>query len=243
MNNSTWQRAKVIFYEARGLSIDKRAAFLNGKCAEAEELRSEVEKLLASYDSGFLEETAFGAAEILTESELRPGQVIGRYHINELIGSGGMGQVFLADDTELNRPVAFKVLHREVAEDQERVRRFIQEARAASALNHPNILTIHEIGAFEGCRFIVSEYVEGETLRERMKKGITVAESVDITCQVAAALQAAHSAGIVHRVDGHEQHGAFTAGQDVARHQHPHHPDGGVHAACVEAEPAEVSVT
>jgi serine/threonine protein kinase/Tol biopolymer transport system component len=189
----------VIFYEARELSIEKRAAFLNDQCAEAEELRSEVEKLLASYDSGFLEETAFAAAEVLTESELRPGQVIGRYHINELIGSGGMGQVFLADDTELNRPVAFKVLHRDVAEDQERVRRFIQEARAASALNHPNILTIHEIGAFEGCRFIVSEYVEGETLRERMKKGITVAESVDITCQVAAALQAAHSAGIVHR--------------------------------------------
>jgi serine/threonine protein kinase len=199
MNNSTWQRAKAIFYEARGLSIDKRAAFLNDKCAGAEELRSEVEKLLASYDSGFLEETAFGAAEVLTESELQPGQVIGRYHINELIGSGGMGQVFLADDTELNRPVAFKVLHRDVAEDHERVRRFIQEARAASALNHPNILTIHEIGAFEGCRFIVSEYVEGETLRERMKKGITVAESVDITCQVAAALQAAHAAGIVHR--------------------------------------------
>lgn len=199
MNNSTWQRAKAIFYEAHGLSIEKRAVFLNDKCAEAEELRSEVEKLLASYDSGFLEETAFGAAEVLTVSELQPGQVIGRYHINELIGSGGMGQVFLADDTELNRPVAFKVLHRDVAEDQERVRRFIQEARAASALNHPNILTIHEIGAFEGCRFIVSEYVEGETLRERMKKGLTVAESVDITCQIAAALQAAHSAGIVHR--------------------------------------------
>ena len=199
MNNSTWQKAKVIFDEVRGLAVDKRAAFLNDKCKDAEELRSEVEKLLASYDSGFLEETAFGAAEILTESELKPGQVIGRYRINELIGSGGMGQVFLADDTELNRPVAFKVLHRDVAEDQERVRRFIQEARAASALNHPNILTIHEIGSFEGCRFIVSEYVEGETLRERMKKGITVAESVDITCQVAAALQAAHSAGIVHR--------------------------------------------
>jgi serine/threonine protein kinase/Tol biopolymer transport system component len=199
MNTQDWQTVKQIFGEVLALTPTERAAYLDRTCSSDEELRSQVEKLLASYDSGFLEETAFGTAEVLAESELRPGQVIGRYRINELIGSGGMGQVFLADDTELNRPVAFKVLHRDVAEDQERVRRFIQEARAASALNHPNILTIHEIGAFEGCRFIVSEYVDGLTLREHMHQGLTAAESIDITCQIAAALQAAHSAGIVHR--------------------------------------------
>jgi serine/threonine protein kinase len=199
MNSSTWQQAKAIFDEARGLAISDRAAFVNDKCLDNEELRSEVEKLLASYDSGFLEGSAFGTVEALSENDLKPGQVIGRYCINDLIGSGGMGQVFRADDTELDRPVAFKVLHRDVADDQERVRRFVQEARAASALNHPNILTIHEIGTFEGRRFIVSEFIDGDTLRERMLKGLTAAESIDITCQIAAALEAAHSAGIVHR--------------------------------------------
>ena len=199
MNTQDWQTVKQIFGEVLALTPTERAAYLDRTCSSDEELRSQVERLLASYDSDFLENNIVNSAELLIQTALTAGQAIGRYRIREQIGTGGMGQVFLADDTELDRPVAFKVLHRDVAEDQERVRRFIQEARAASALNHPNILTIHEIGSFEGARFIVSEYVDGLTLREHMHQGLTAAESIDITCQIAAALQAAHSAGIVHR--------------------------------------------
>ncbi len=199
MNNSTWQVAKDIFDQALGISPAERGAFADIKCGNDSVLRAEVEKLLGAYDSDFLEDNFLGTVEALTEPHLPFGQVIGRYRIKEQIGTGGMGQVFLADDTELDRPVAFKVLHRDVADEGERVRRFIQEAKAASALNHPNILTIHEIGSFEGSRFIVSEYIDGDTLRERMRSGLNVAESVEITCQIAAALQAAHAAGIVHR--------------------------------------------
>ena len=199
MKNSTWQRAKQIFDEAREVRADERAAYLDIHCSSDVELRGEVEKLLGSYDSDFLEETALDAAEALVKPSLTEGQIIGRYRIGKLIGSGGMGQVFVAEDTELGRQVAFKVLHHDVGADDERLRRFIQEARAASALNHPNILTIHEIGSFEGFRYIVSEYIDGETLRDRIRDGISTAESVDITCQIAAALRAAHSAGIVHR--------------------------------------------
>src|SRR5438105_12482224 len=199
MNTQDWQTVKQIFGEVLALTPTERAAYLDRTCSSDEELRSQVERLLASYDSDFLENNIVDSADLLIKTALTAGQAIGRYRIREQIGTGGMGQVFLADDTELDRPVAFKVLHRDVAEDKERVRRFIQEARAASALNHPNILTIHEIGTFEGARFIVSEYVNGETLRERMRSGLTSAESLDITCQIATALQAAHSAGIVHR--------------------------------------------
>ena len=199
MNNSTWQQAKKIFDEAQELKAEELSAFLDSQCAGNAELRAEVKKLLSSYDSDFLEETALDAAEALLKPSLNEGQVIGRYKIGRLIGSGGMGQVFIAEDTELGRQVAFKVLHHDVGADDERIRRFIQEARAASALTHPNILTIHEIGSFEGFRYIVSEYVDGETLRDRIRKGISTAESIEITCQITAALKAAHSAGIVHR--------------------------------------------
>lgn len=200
MNPSEWNRAKELFERTRELPVEKRHAFLESECTDECALREKVERLLAAYDTDFLEESILPkAVDELASSYFQPDQVIGRYRIRDLIGTGGMGQVFLADDTELDRPVAFKVLHRDVAEDKERVRRFIQEAKAASALNHPNILTIHEIGSFEGARFIVSEYVDGETLRERMRDGLTSAESLDIMCQIATALQAAHAAGIVHR--------------------------------------------
>ena len=200
MNPGEWERAKELFDRTRGLPVADRPAFLESECSLEPALRKQVERLLAAYDTDFLEESILPkAVDELASSHFQPNQVIGRYRIRDLIGTGGMGQVFLADDTELDRPVAFKVLHRDIAEDMERVRRFILEAKAASALNHPNILTIHEIGTFEGARYIVSEYVDGETLRERMRSGLTSAESIDIMCQVATALHAAHVAGIVHR--------------------------------------------
>ena len=201
MNQEKWQQAKELFHQARDLPVKDRAALLDRACAGDRSLREQVDNLLGAYESGFMEDSVVQkVAEIIGgENEFKEGQVIGRYQIKRSIGVGGMGEVFLADDTELDRPVAFKFLHRDVAEDPERVRRFIQEARAAAALNHPNILNIHEIGSFEGANYIVSEFINGETLRERMHLGLTVAESLDVAAQVAAALQAAHEAGIVHR--------------------------------------------
>jgi serine/threonine protein kinase/Tol biopolymer transport system component len=127
------------------------------------------------------------------------GTKVGRYEIRSKIGEGGMGEVYLAHDTELDRPVAIKVLSAEVAADPRRMQRFTQEARAASALNHPNILTIYEIVQTDSVRFFVSEFVDGITLRERMDRTAKLTEVLDITIQIARALVAAHAAGIVHR--------------------------------------------
>ena len=128
------------------------------------------------------------------------GTEIGHYSIRSLLGVGGMGEVYLADDNRLNRKVALKVVPPQVAKHQDQMKRFLQEARASSALNHPNILTIHEFGTENGSDFIVSEHVDGQTVRQRLAAGgLTVYEAVDIARQVASALAAAHEAGIVHR--------------------------------------------
>jgi hypothetical protein len=131
---------------------------------------------------------------------LEAGATVGRYQIQGLLGSGGMGEVYKAVDPVLGRPVALKVLRPELSGDPERLSRFLHEARAASALNHPNILTIHEVGDHAGSRFLVSEFVDGETLRERLNRGpLMLREILDITMQAASALATAHAAGIVHR--------------------------------------------
>ncbi|MFL6257491.1 MAG: protein kinase domain-containing protein, partial [Pyrinomonadaceae bacterium] len=136
-----------------------------------------------------------------TPLEIVPGRTtLGAYRILEKIGAGGMGTVYLAKDARLGRRVAVKLLPAQFARDEELVRRFEQEARAASALNHPNIITVHEIGEEHGRLFIVTEYVEGKTLRERMWDGrFSVAEALDVCAQVAGALQKAHAAGVIHR--------------------------------------------
>lgn len=131
---------------------------------------------------------------------LSPGTNLGRYEIRSTLGAGGMGEVYLAYDTQLDRTIALKILHSDVASDIQRMRRFIQEAKAASSLNHPNILTIYEIGQANSTNFIATEFIDGETLRERMTKTRTkLTEALDIAIQVASALSAAHAAGIVHR--------------------------------------------
>ncbi len=131
---------------------------------------------------------------------LSSGTIVGHYKILRSIGAGGMGEVYLAEDASLERLVALKVLLAEIAGDDERVRRFEREAKAASALNHPNILTVYEIGQFENQRFIVTEYIKGETLRARLQREpLDLRETLDVTLQIAHALNAAHSAGIVHR--------------------------------------------
>ncbi len=131
---------------------------------------------------------------------LNAGDTVGRYQIQSLLGSGGMGEVYRAADPMLGRQVALKVLRRELGADPERLAKFLQEARAASALNHPNILTIHEVGDHDASRFIISEFVEGETVRQRLARGpLTLREILDIAIQTASALAAAHAASIVHR--------------------------------------------
>src|ERR1044072_839334 len=140
------------------------------------------------------------------------GTSLGRYEVKSLLGAGGMGEVYLAQDTQLRRPVALKLLPAQFTQDEDRLRRFEQEAYAASALNHPNILTIYEIGHIESTRFIAMEYVEGETLRHHLSRsnsvsveghatghGVKLHEALDIAIQIASALAAAQTAGIAHR--------------------------------------------
>ena len=128
------------------------------------------------------------------------GENISHYKIISAIGAGGMGEVFLAEDTKLERRVALKILLAEVADDEERVRRFVQEAKAASALNHPNILTVFEVGTFNDSQYIATEYIKGKTLRHRMRESsMSLDEALGIALQVATALAAAHEAGIIHR--------------------------------------------
>src|SRR5437016_12915123 len=130
---------------------------------------------------------------------LATGTKLGRYEIRSKIGAGGMGEVYLALDTELGRTVAIKILPEALAADHQRLQRFIQEAKSASALNHPHILTIYEIGMTGTSRFIATEFIDGETLRPRLTAGMKLFEILEISIQAASALAAAHAAGIIHR--------------------------------------------
>src|SRR6266849_6613332 len=128
------------------------------------------------------------------------GTKLGRYEIRAKIGEGGMGEVYLAEDTQLHRKVALKILPTEVAANRDRMRRFNQEATSAAALNHPNIAHIYEIGESDGVHFIAMEFIDGVTLRQRMRAApMKVGEVLDVAAQIAGALAAAHAAGIVHR--------------------------------------------
>jgi len=208
MTPERWQSIERLYYAALERDTDEQAAFLAEACAGDEALRGEVESLLHC-DAGaeqFMESPALEvAAQLCAEDQVQSTieRQIGPYQILSLLGAGGMGEVHLALDTRLGRKVAVKLLLTEFATDAERLRRFEQEARAVSALNHPNIITVHEIGEIEGRRFIVTEYVKGEPLRRRMSSAshrrIRMSEALEIASQVAAALQAAHEAGITHR--------------------------------------------
>src|SRR5881392_3270811 len=131
---------------------------------------------------------------------LSAGIRLGRYEIRAKIGAGGMGEVYLAQDTKLDRKVALKILPADVAAHPDRMRRFVQEAKAASALNHPNIITIYEIDETDSGHFIATEFIDGETLRARVKRGhLKLGEVLEVAIQATSALAAAHEAGIVHR--------------------------------------------
>ncbi len=201
MTSEKWQQVKQICGAALELSPELRPAFLVEACHGETDVRREVEVLLDSFDSQFLEQPALEKAlEQIINRGLVVGQTISHYKVREKIGAGGMGEVYLAEDTKLDRQVAVKILNEKFSRDESNLNRFIQEAKAASALNHPNILVIHEIGETEDAHFIVSEYIEGETLRERFGKSpLKLSETLDIAVQIANALSAAHTAHIVHR--------------------------------------------
>jgi eukaryotic-like serine/threonine-protein kinase len=205
MQPERWQQIDQLFHLALDKTRDERQLFLADACAGDEVLRCEIEELISSHEQAeeFIESPASDlAAELLGhgQSELKLGEKIGPYEIQSVLGIGGMGEVYLATDTRLSRRVALKLLPPKFTFDPERVRRFEQEARAASALNHPNIVTIHEIGHSNGASFIVTEFVEGQTLRQLMnEKPFTLNEALNVAIQVAGALAGAHSAGIVHR--------------------------------------------
>jgi serine/threonine-protein kinase len=203
MTPERWQHLKQIFQSALERNPAERSAFLSQACADDPALRSEVESLISSHDQArdSIEAMAAEAAtELLADDRTIVGKQIGHYQVLNQIGRGGMGEVFLAQDTRLGRKVALKLLRSDFTRNEERLRRFQQEARAASALNHPNILTIYEIGSEDGTHFMATEYVEGETLRQRMASArIKLGEALDVAVQVAGALAAAHEAGIVHR--------------------------------------------
>ena len=176
MTPERYRQIGELYHAALEVDADDRAAFLARACAGDEEMRREVESLIASHEEAadFIAEPALAeAAGLLADSEADAliGETISRYKIVSLIGVGGMGQVYLAEDAELGRRVALKLLPEQFTSDTDRVRRFRQEARAASALNHPNIITIHEIGKAGERHYIATEYIEGETLRARLEGG------------------------------------------------------------------------
>ena len=205
MNPQSWPVIERLYHEALTREPARRLAFLDEQCAGDEELRREVLSLLDSHErSGeFLARPALEEAARRMAAESPPsliGQRIGHYQVLSLLGSGGMGEVYLAEDPRLQRKIALKLLPPEYTLDRDRLVRFELEARAASALNHPSIVTIYEIGEAAGVHYIAAEYVEGETLRQRAHSAqMTLREALDVAIQVAGALSAAHEAGIVHR--------------------------------------------
>jgi serine/threonine protein kinase len=205
MDPERWRRIERIYYEALERGADGQAAFIDEACGADEELRHEVTTLISAHEraGGFIAMPAMEleARAIATSNIPAPGATtIGHYELLSLLGQGGMGEVYLARDTRLKRNVALKLLPAAYTLDADRVRRFEQEALAASALNHPNILTVYEIGRSEDVYFIATEFVDGETLRRRIERGpLGAREVVEIAIQIAGALAAAHKAGIVHR--------------------------------------------
>lgn len=208
MTQERWAEIKRLFQAALDLPASERAAFLQQQCGADEALRREVETMLrdAEAAASFIETPALEQfATTLGQEDLSlVGQTIAHYHIEAELGAGGMGQVFKARDQQLDRHVAIKILPVEFAADPARVRRFEREAYAASALNHPNIVTIHEIGRVElsgsVLHYIAYELVEGQTLRKRLQDSqLGWPEVVGIAIQIAEALKAAHAAGIIHR--------------------------------------------
>src|SRR5213083_2857050 len=205
MTSERWQQVNDLFQLAAERAPEERTTFLQTACQGDEGLRREVESLLASYEraENFIESPAFEVApELLTNESAGAlvGELIGHYRIESLIGIGGMGEVYLARDERLGRKVALKLLPERLTADETQLSRFKAEARAASALNHPNILTVYEISVEGNRHFIATEFIEGITLRASLARArMNLHDALDIAVQVASALAAAHESGVVHR--------------------------------------------
>ena len=205
MTPERWQQIDWLFHATLACEPAQRREFLAAECAGDEPLRHEVESLISSLEhaDSFIETPAGDvAAELLgiNRPTYEPGWKIENYQIVRRLGSGGMGEVYLAEDFRLNRKVALKLLPPHFTVNPDRVRRFVREARAASALNHPNIVTIYEIGHANSTSFIATEFVDGKTLRQLInERSLTLRETLNVIIQVADALSGAHAAGIVHR--------------------------------------------
>ena len=203
MSSERWERTKEILEQALRLVAGERQAYLESACGSDAGLRSEVESLIASHEeagSQFLCAAAPDVLRLATPRTLASGMKLGQYEIIELLGAGGMGEVYRARDTRLGRVVAIKVLPAAFSADSHRLQRFAQEARSASALNHPNIITIYELGQDGSAHYIAMELVEGKTLRELLVSGLLpIRKTIEIAAQVAEGLAKAHEAGIAHR--------------------------------------------
>jgi serine/threonine protein kinase len=208
MKIDRFKQIDEIFDAALELESSEREAFLQSACGNDLELRQEVESLLRAFIKAehFIESPALEvAAKSLADTSLPPtnsrvNQIFGHYKIISLLGTGGMGEVYLAEDSRLGRKVALKFLPSHFTKDVERVQRFKREARAASALNHPNILTIYEIVQEQDTYFIATEFIEGHTIHHHInQEKMRMRQVVDVAIQIAGALAAAHLAGIIHR--------------------------------------------
>ena len=204
MDSERLKQVEEIYHAALEVSPDERQAFFKESCGADENLRREVESLLSFENtSDSLIDTPLKSlvAEMLYgRTKNLKGKKLGHYKILSLLGKGGMGAVYLAEDSKLDRKIAVKLLSKEFGRDTDKLNRFIREAKAASALNHPNILTVYEIGEVGGINYIATEFIDGKVLSQHnSKEKITLESVLDISIQIVSALQTAHEAGIVHR--------------------------------------------
>src|SRR6476620_2690671 len=203
MTPERWQQIKHVFNSALEYEPAQRASFLLRACENDTGLRKEVESLLSAHeeDGSFIDSPAYNLAVDDQTSTLRSGQELDGYEITSFIGRGGMGEVYLAQDKRLRRKVALKLLPGVLMQDDNRLQRIEQEARAASALNHPNIIVIYEISEVESTVMMVTEFIDGMTLRDHLAThgALDLRTALSIAIQIADALDAAHKAGIVHR--------------------------------------------
>jgi len=202
MLTDRWREIETLYNSACERKPEERRAYLESACGGDESLRLEVESLLAHEElaANFLETHESTTPGNAVEASVPAGEQIGPYLVLEFLRKGGMGEVYKARDMRLDRTVAIKFLPRALAADPTAVERFQREVRAASSLNHPRICTVHDVGEFHGRPFLVMEFLEGQSLRDRIAGGpLPIAELMDLAVQICDALKAAHAKGIVHR--------------------------------------------